>query len=204
MRCSRKFSTLLVCLALAAGAIAAKKDDKPKDGKPKEDAKKESGKKKDKGDAKKPAATPAPEGDDAAKPRPKLSLPLAKGYDSKDVRFPYNDGTGKKTMTFQIGVATRLDDDHVRMKQLLIETFNDETSEKEMTITMPTAMLDLNTRIITTNDSVTIKRSDFELTGKIMEFNTETKQGRLQKDVKMVIYNMQDTVEPKPEAKAHE
>src|SRR6185369_10868173 len=81
MRCSRKFPVLLVCLALAVGANAANKDEKPKDGKSK-DVKKETAKKKDKakGDAKKPSATPEPTTGDEAKPKPKLSLPLAKGY----------------------------------------------------------------------------------------------------------------------------
>lgn len=200
MRCSRKFSVLLVCLALCVGADAAKKDDKPKDGKAKDDSKKESGKKKDKGDGKKPAATPAP-ADGEAKPKAKLSIPLPKGQDSIGVVIPYSDGTGKKTMNFNIGVATRLDDDHVSMKKLLIETYNDETNEKEMTIEMPNSALDLNTRIISTHDGVTVKRSDFEITGKNMEFNTETKQGRLEGDVKMIIFNMNEEMGDKPESK---
>ena len=83
-------------------------------------------------------------------------------------------------------------------------TFNEETHEKEMTIKMPMALLDLNTRIVTTHDGVTIKRSDFEITGKNMDFNTETKQGRLEGDVKMIIFNLNDEMGAKPEAKPHE
>ena len=198
MRCLRKFPVFLVCLALSVGASAANKDDKPKD-----DPKKESAKKKSKGD--KPSATPAPPpADGQPKPLPKLSIPLPKGQDSIGVTIPYNDGTGKKSMNFDIGVATRVDDDHVRMKKLSIETFNEDTHEKEMTIAMPMASLDLNTRIVTTHDGVTIKRSDFEITGKNMDFNTETKQGRLEGDVKMIIFNMNDELGVKPEAKPHE
>jgi len=205
MRCSRKFPVLLVCLALAVGANAANKDEKPKDGKSK-DVKKETAKKKDKakGDAKKPSATPEPTTGDEAKPKPKLSLPLAKGYPSIDLIIPYNDDTGKKTMNFNIGVATRVDEDHVAMKKLLIETFNDETHEGEMTIDMPVSLLDLNTRVISTHDGVTIKRSDFEIVGKNMEFNTETKQGRLIGPVKMTIYNLSDEAGIKPETKPGE
>jgi lipopolysaccharide export system protein LptC len=51
---------------------------------------------------------------------------------------------------------------------------------------------------------VTIKRSDFQLTGKKMEFNTETKQGRLEGDVKMIIFNMSDEMGAKPETKPSE
>lgn len=201
MRCSRKFPICLACLALVASAIAAKKEDKPKD-----DPKKESAKKKPKSDDKKPAATPAPApaADGQAKAPPKFSLPLPKGQDSIGVTIPYNDNKGRKTMNFRIGVASRVDDDHVKMSKLLIETFNDETGTKEMTIEMPLSALDLNTRIITGHDGVTIKRSDFEITGKNMEFNTETKQGRLAGDVRMVIHNLTDEIASKPGAKPNE
>ena len=201
MRCSRKFPICLACLTLATSGIAAKKEDKPK-----EDPKKESAKKKPKGDDKKVPATPAPAaaGEAVVKPLSKLSLPLPKGQDSVGVTIPYNDNTGRKTMNFRIGVATRVDDDHVKMSKLLIETFNDETGTKEMTIELPTSALDLNTRVITGHSGVTIKRSDFEITGTNMEFNTETKQGRLQGDVKMIIYNLSNETGSKPEAKPNE
>ena len=201
MRCSRKFPICLACLTLATSGIAAKKEDKPK-----EDPKKESAKKKPKGDDKKAPATPAPTAGGAAavKPLSKLSLPLPKGQDSIGVTIPYNDNTGRKTMNFRIGVATRVDDDHVKMSKLLIETFNDETGTKEMTIELPTSALDLNTRVITGHSGVTVKRSDFEITGTNMEFNTETKQGRLAGDVKMIIYNLSNETGSKPEAKPNE
>jgi lipopolysaccharide export system protein LptC len=73
-----------------------------------------------------------------------------------------------------------------------------------MTIEMPVSLLDLNTRVISTHDGVLIKRSDFEITGKNMEFNTETKQGRLIGPVKMTIFNMSEEAGIKPEAKSGE
>jgi type IV secretory pathway VirB10-like protein len=143
-------------------------------------------------------ATPEPQTPPAAdaaeptpKPQAKLSLPLPKGQDSKGVVIPYTDGAGKKSMVFRIGVGRRLDDDHVDMNDLLIETY-DEDGKQEMTIELPGSKLDLNTRVISGDQSVTIKRSDFQLTGKKMEFNTETKQGHVTGDVKMIIYNLSD------------
>ena len=59
-----------------------------------------------------------------------------------------------------------------------------------MTIDLPKSVLDLNTRVITTDTNVTIKRSDFEITGRSMEFNTDTKRGRLAGDVRMLIYDL--------------
>lgn len=125
------------------------------------------------------------------KPLAKLSLPLPKGYESKDVVIPYTDETGKKSMVFRIGIGMRLDDDHVNMSNLLIEMF-DEQGQPEMTVELPASQLNLNTRTIAGNKSVTIKRSDFQLTGQTMEFNTETKQGWIKGDVKMVIFDLSE------------
>lgn len=169
-----------------------KADPKKKTAEPKKADSKKSG---EKADGKKPASEsktpPASEGAETPKPQAKLSLPLPKGQDSKGVVIPYTDETGKKSMVFRIGVGRRLDDDHVDMNDLLIETF-DEDGQQEMTIQLPGSQLNLSTRVITGDQTVTIKRSDFQLTGKTMEFNTETKQGHIKGDVKMIIYNLSD------------
>ena len=218
MRRSRNFFLLLPCfaLALALNGEAAKSAEKAKEsrGSPEEAARKDflknrAGKAAEKktaaktGAAKSPAKVaesrpekePAPAA--AEKPPPKLSLPLVKGQTSKGVIFPYNDGSGTKTMNFRIETATPLDDDHIKMSNLRIETL-DETGETEMTIDLPASVLDLKTRVITGNERVTIKRSDFEITGAAMHFNTETKQGRIDGDVKMIIYDLSDELPADP------
>jgi lipopolysaccharide export system protein LptC len=43
--------------------------------------------------------------------------------------------------------------------------------------------------VLTSKTSVTIKRSDFEVTGDSMEFDTKTKNGRMEGRVRMLIYN---------------
>jgi hypothetical protein len=150
---------------------------------------------------KKPTEPPAASDVAAATPLPKLSVPLPVGQDSIDVTIPYKDtGTGKKTMNFKIGIGTRIDEDHLKMKNLQIETF-DETGALEMTIALPGSVLDLNTRIISGNDTVTVKRSDFELTGKAMTFNTETRQGWVKGDVKMIIYDLSEETGSEPAKK---
>lgn len=206
MRQLRNFSLLLPCFALVLGGDAAKSAEKPKElrGTKEEAAKKEflknrpnKAEEKKKAPAKTAAKAPAPRQEDELvpaapqKPLPKLSLPLVKGQTSKGVIFPYNDGSGTKTMNFRIETATPLDDDHIKMSNLTIETL-DEAGEKELTIDLPASVLDLQTRVITGSARVTIKRSDFEITGATMQFNTETKQGSIDGDVKMIIYDLRD------------
>ena len=201
MHCSRKFPLVLVCVGLAVGTAATKKDEKVKQ--PRE-AKQDTArqdflrKKAVKGEAKQQSSesgAPKPVGEAVSgasgKLLPKLSLPLVQGQTSKGVTIPYNDSSGAKTMNFRIGSATPVDADHIQMKDLTIETLN-ELGEKEMTIELPASMLDLNTRIITGNERVTIRRSDFEITGATMEFNTETKQGHIEGNVKMIIFDLSE------------
>jgi len=211
MRCSRKFPLVLVCVALSAGTAATKKDEKAKElREPRDEAAKKEFLRKTaakrnevKPSPKQPGAPAAAPGTVAAgqgKPLPKLSLPLVQGQTSKGVTIPYSDGTGTKTMNFRIGSATPVDADHIQMRDLTIETL-DELGEKEMTIELPGSVLDLNTRIITGNERVTIRRADFEITGATMEFNTETKQGHIEGDVKMIIFDLTEEMDT-PAAKA--
>jgi len=217
MPCSRKTLAILTCAAfVCAAASTPKKDDPAKKAKAdsvKKQDEKRPGKKQDKAPETKPSAStplaeekksgeePAPGTAAAATPLPKLAVPLPVGQDSIDVTIPYKDtGTGKKTMNFKIGVGTRIDEDHLKMKNLEIETY-DEAGASEMTISLPGSVLDLNTRIISGAESVTIKRADFQLTGKTMTFNTETRQGWVKGDVKMIIYDLSEETGSEPATK---
>ena len=182
MRCYRKFLTFVIIAGIGATSLAAKKAEKPREPS-KEGAKK-------KGAGKKPAVD---KGDDEGK----MSVPIPKGHDSKGLRIPYFGADGKLQMTFTIGVASRLDEDHVKMHDLQVETL-DEKGAREMLIELPSSILELTTRVISTKEGVTIKSSDFELTGNAMDFNTKTKQGRLVGAVRMVIYNLDEEATPAP------
>jgi lipopolysaccharide export system protein LptC len=169
MHWSRKLIALLAALALCGISVGAKKEQKPSKAAPK------------KGQSEKqrePASN-------------KMSLPIPKGHDSKGLKIPYFGADRKLQMMFTIGVASRLDEDHVRMSDLLVETF-DDAGAKDMVITLPASVLDLNTRVLTSKTNVTIKRSDFEVTGDAMQFDTKTKNGRVEGRVRMLIYNLDE------------
>lgn len=208
---SRKLFTLFACVVATSLAAAEQSDDakkkaradflkqrdtkKPATAKAKESTKAKPADPKPTKETEKPKETAKTE---EPKPVQKLSLPLPKGQDSKGVVIPYTDATGKKSMVFRIGVGRRLDDEQVTMSDLMIEMF-DEKGVQEMTIELPASQLNLSTRTIAGNNSVTIKRSDFQLTGQTMEFNTETKQGWIKGNVKMIIYDLtEETGETAP------
>ena len=175
MRLFREFLPVMACVLLSTAlCFGGSKEESGK--KEKKEKRKEEQKRKQKGDA------------GAEKKVPDM-IPIPKGHDSKGLKIPYSDEKGRLQMTFNIGTATRIDDDHVQMADLNIETF-DEAGNSEMKIALPTSVLDTRTRIISSNQHVTIQRADFELTGESLEFNTQTKEGKLGGGVRMLIYNL--------------
>ena len=118
----------------------------------------------------------------------KFDVPIPIGHKAEGVVLPYFDERGKLQMNYKIEAATRSDNDHLQMTQVEVETF-DEQGKTQMKIDMPSSVLDLKTRIVTSDTPVTIHRADFEVTGERMHFNTETRNGVMTGNVRMLIYN---------------
>ena len=176
-------TTMVVAVAKAADAKAKKPESK------------ESGDKKAKKDKDK---SKAPEDPDAP-PRP-FEVPMPNGRDAKGIKLPVRNAQGKLTLRYTIGKATKVDDTHLEMSELQVETF-DENGEHEMTMDLPTSVMDLANWVITAYQPVKIEREDFVLTGNTMIFNTRTKQGGLGGNVRMLINNLFDEPESKPDDK---
>jgi hypothetical protein len=185
MRSYRKFTAVVACVALlVAGHTAvtqekAAKADKPKA--PKTERSTAAKKRQKEKEVKN-------EGKDAQQGG-RISIPILKDHDAFGLKIPYFNTEGKLQMLFNIGKASRIDEDRVSMADMQLETY-DDAGTQEMTIDLPKSVLDLGTRIITTDSTVKITRSDFEITGDSMEFNTETKRGRLAGNVRMLIYDL--------------
>lgn len=125
-----------------------------------------------------------------------LASSVLKGYPSKGLKIPYFDAEGSLQMTFEIGLATRLDDEQLRMDTAQLETFED--GEREMLITLPSAVLNLSSWVITAESPVSIQRSDLELTGQTMVFDTKTRRGKLGGGVRMLIFELDSSEEEQP------
>jgi len=119
---------------------------------------------------------------------PKYDPGIEVGQDAHGLRFPVFDEVGNIQMYFVIDVAKRIDLDHMQMSKVQLQTFNDK-KEQEMKIDMRNAVLDLNTRIVTTDKPVFIQRADFTLTGERAVYNTATGDGKLTGKVRMLIFD---------------
>jgi hypothetical protein len=114
------------------------------------------------------------------------NIPLPIGHEAKGLVLPDFDGDGRLRGKFEAGIAHRIDQEHVGFQHLKITTYTPE-SQTDLQIDMQTSVLDLKTRILSSQERTTIQRSDFNIAGDSVQFDTNSKTGRLIGNVKMVI-----------------
>ena len=133
--------------------------------------------------------TPAPEA-----PKEDLGLkniPLTVGHEAKGLSLPNYDLQGHLLGRFEAATAARIDENHVRFTNLKMTTF-DEHERADFKIDMTNAVLNLETRVIDSKARTQVKRTDFEIAGDTMSFNTMTKLGKLTGNVHMTIFNQKE------------
>jgi lipopolysaccharide export system protein LptC len=118
-------------------------------------------------------------------------IPLTVGHEAKGLVLPNYDRQGKLLGRFEAETANRLDENHVRFTHLLMTTF-DAQEKPDYHVNMPNAVLNLETRVIVSDQRTTVKRVDFEIAGDAMRFSTLTHQGTLTGHVHMTIYNQSE------------
>jgi hypothetical protein len=140
--------------------------------------------------------SPAP-GASVSPTPPKFNVPIPVGHGAVGVKLPYFDQRGKLQMFFNIAKAYRADLKHLQMENAFMQTY-DENQAPDANVYMTFSVLDLDTRIVTSDVPVTVRHSDFEIVGQKMVFNTQTRVGRMSGHVHMLIFNSQAMAAPKP------
>jgi len=100
--------------------------------------------------------------------------------------LPDFDDEGHLRGKFEAGTAHRIDEEHIGFHHLKITTYTPE-DQPDLKIDMNTSILDLKTRILSSKERTRIERSDFNIAGDSVQFDTNSKTGRLIGNVKMVI-----------------
>jgi len=132
----------------------------------------------------KPREKPAPKASPSEQSLTNIPLPI--GHEAKGLVLPDFDADGHLRGKFEAGTAHRIDEEHVGFAQLKITTYTPE-DQQDLRIDMSTSVLDLKTRILSSKARTTIHRADFNIAGDSVEFDTNSKTGRLIGNVKMVI-----------------
>jgi len=114
------------------------------------------------------------------------NIPLPIGHEAKGLVLPDFDSEGHLRGRFEAGTAHRIDEEHVGFQHLKITTYTPE-NQPDLKIDMRTSVLDLKTRVLSSKERTTIERADFNIAGDSVQFDTNTRTGRLIGNVKMVI-----------------
>ncbi len=146
----------------------------------------------DGGESSAPKEVPAASPDGKAKDDAGFDLQmLPPGEPVKGLRIPYYaaDGTTLQ-MVFEAATARRIDDANIEMEDLRIDAVDDD--QKKFLVQMPQSLFNIETRRLTGENGVLIKRDDFEIRGKQGEFDIRNRLGKVLGNVRMIIYNTEE------------
>jgi hypothetical protein len=174
----RLFSIFLLLALCSPGAALAKNKEKTKD----------------KTKKKHPSATPTPSPGEQSL----TNLPLPVGHEAKGLVLPDFDAEGNLRGRFEAGTAKRIDEEHVGFQNLKITTFTPE-KKIDLQIDLRTSVLDLKTKVLSSEERTVVKRADFNIVGDSVRFDTVSRTGRLIGNVKMVITDQSDLMGKKNE-----
>src|SRR6267143_5838984 len=90
------------------------------------------------------------------------NIPLPIGHEAKGLVLPDFDLEGHLRGRFEAESAKRLDEVHIGFHTLKITTYTPE-SKPDLTIELSESILNLKTRILTSNERAFIKRADFNI-----------------------------------------
>jgi hypothetical protein len=134
------------------------------------------------------AAASTAKSEPPAKEQKRLDIPVPKGQPQKGLRIPMFSPDGKLLYRFEIGVAEVVDDEHVKLGVVHVESFK-ENGDHDFDIDLSDSVYNQKTSDLISNVQVTIKCREFELSGNSLTFNFGTKTGKLGNGVKMVIHD---------------
>jgi lipopolysaccharide assembly outer membrane protein LptD (OstA) len=122
------------------------------------------------------------------------NIPLPIGHEAKGLVLPDFDLEGHLRGKFVASTARRIDEEHIRFQDLKITTFTPE-NQTDLQIDMQTSLFDLKTKILSSQQRATVKRADFDIVGDSIQFDTNTRTGRMIGNVKMVITSQSHLLE---------
>jgi hypothetical protein len=114
------------------------------------------------------------------------NIPLPIGHEAKGLVLPDFDANGHLRGRIEAGTAHRIDEEHIGFQILKITTYTPD-NQSDLRIDMNTSVLDLKTRVLSSQERTTIQRADFNIVGDSVQFDTNSKTARMIGNVKMVI-----------------
>jgi hypothetical protein len=123
-----------------------------------------------------PSPTPSPAAFD---------VPVPIGMPVNGIKVPHYDESGRLDLLIEADVAQKSNETTVHLENLRLEALDEDG--RKIFLELPAAILDLDTRILTGDKDVTIRREDFTITGDSIEFDTKNRHGIMRGNIRMVV-----------------
>jgi len=101
------------------------------------------------------------------------------------IKVPHYDDEGNLLMVLEASVAKRSQPQTIEMEDLKLEAIDEEG--KKILIEMPVSTFDLDSKVLKGDKDASIKRDDLRVTADSLEFDTNTRFGKLRGNIKMVV-----------------
>jgi len=126
------------------------------------------------------AASPSP----APSPTP-FDVPVPVGMPVNGIKVPHYDDTGRLALLIEADVAHKTDETTVEMENLRLEALDEDG--RKIFVELPKSVLDLETRFLTGENNIQLRRDDFTITGDWIEFDTKKRHGTIRGNIRMVV-----------------
>ena len=113
-------------------------------------------------------------------------IPL--GSRSRGFVLPSFDN-GKPSSLITADAMTRVDDNRLFAEKMIIRMFGD-TTDQDVRVDLKTGTYNLNQQILSSTERSRVSRSDFQIEGDGMVFDTKSSQGKMVGNVEMIIYDI--------------
>lgn len=133
------------------------------------------------------AAVPGAGAQDAPAPPPPIDIPVAIGQSIKEIRVPHYGADGKLSLRLNAARAERSSTTAFNFGELQIELFDDNAEQAALTVLLPEAVFDQNTRRLVSDRRSVIKGESIEITGRDLAFDVDSRTSRLRGPVRMIL-----------------
>lgn len=110
------------------------------------------------------------------------------GAESKGAVIPSFDETGRRTSLITADVIRRIGDERLYAEKLVVEMFG-PVPGKDVRLDLKTAFYHMAGGILRSTERSRVSRSDFQIEGDSLVFDTATNQGRMTGNIHMVIFD---------------
>ena len=112
-------------------------------------------------------------------------MPVPVGIPVNGIKVPHYNSEGELELVLEADSAQKNDETHVAFTNLKLEAHDDE--DRKIFVELPQAVLNLDSRILTGDKTVNIRREDFTISADWIEFNTKTRFGTVRGNIHMVL-----------------